>query len=136
MILTALLLAAAPADPCAWGMPTSPRRMTGVFVNEFEAQRFYENRNVDAVARHMPFASLNRDGAKQPSSIGPWLPGHVYRLVFTGIERAAPAAMHDVDRPCAPTSGEMSRIKVLEIIAADDLGTAADLLAIGAAVDR
>jgi hypothetical protein len=43
VILAALLLqAAAPVDPCAWGAPSASRSMTGVFVNEFEAQRFFE----------------------------------------------------------------------------------------------
>ena len=57
MILAALLLqAAAPVDPCAWGPAMPPRRMTGLFVNEVEAQRFYEGRgDVAAVARSTPF---------------------------------------------------------------------------------
>lgn len=52
MILAALLLqAAAPVDSCAWSAPLPPRRMQGVFVNEFERQRFYEGVTVGNITR-------------------------------------------------------------------------------------
>jgi len=106
VILAALLLqAAAPVDPCAWGPAMPPRRMTGVFVNEFEAQGFYEVRDVAAVARSTPFAWFNRDRARQHASVEPWLLGHVFRIELIGVERAAPTGSVNSRGPCPPISG-------------------------------
>ena len=129
MILAALLLqAAAPVNPCAWGAPSASRRMTGVFVNEFEAQRFYEDRDVPAIARDTPFALIERDKARQHASVGPWLPGHVFRIEFIGVERVAPTGLVNRDGPCPPSSGETSRVDVTDIVALEDLGPASEVL--------
>jgi hypothetical protein len=129
VILAALLFqAAAPVDPCAWGPLTPPRRMTGVFVNEFEAQRFYENGDVAVISQSTPFALVNCDKARQHASIGPWLPGHIFRVEFIGVERAAPIGTSNRHGPCPPTSGQTSDINVIEIVAQEDLGPASDIL--------
>jgi hypothetical protein len=102
--------------------------MTGVFVNEFEAQRFYEGRNVAAISRFTPFAWFNRDEARQHASVGLWPLDHVFRVEFIGVERVAPIGMSNRHGPCPPTSGETSNIDVIEIVAQEDLGLASDIL--------
>lgn len=129
MILAALLLqAAAPVDSCAWGAPMPPRRTRGVFVNEFEAQRFYQDRDVTAIMPRAPFAWFNRDKARQHASVGLWPLNHVFRIEFIGVERAAPTGSSNRYDPCPPTIGEASSIDVVEIIVQEDLGLASDIL--------
>ena len=129
MILAALLLqAAAPVDPCAWGPPMPPRRMRGVFVNEFEAQRFYENGDVAVISRLTPFAWFNRDNARQHAFIGLWRLDHVFRVEFIGVERVTPVGTSNRHGPCSPTSGQTSDIDVTEIVAQEDLGPVSDIL--------
>lgn len=129
MILAALLLqTAAPDDPCAWGPPMPPRRMTGVFVNEFEAQRFYQGRDATAITRAAPFAWFNRDKARQHAAVGLLPLNHVFRVGFIGVERAAPTGSFNRYGPCPPTMSEASSIDVVEIVAQEDLGLASDIL--------
>ncbi|WP_294192996.1 hypothetical protein [uncultured Sphingomonas sp.] len=129
MILAALLLsAAAPADPCAWSAPSPPRRMKGVFVNEFEAQRFYEVISVDEIAPRTPFSWLDRNTAEQPATMSPWLRGHVFEVELIGVERFAPTLADDLSAPCAPTNGERSAIRAVGIVSQRDLGVANEIL--------
>jgi len=129
VILAALLLqAAAPVDPCTWGAPSASRRMTGVFVNEFEAQLFYQDRDVTAIRPRAPFAWFNRDKARQHASVGLWPLNHVFRVEFIGVERAAPTGSSIRYGPCSPAMGEASSIDVVEIIVQEDLGLASDIL--------
>jgi len=79
--------------------------MTGVFANEFEAQRFDEGLDVDAISRLTSFAWFNRDRARQHASVGPWLPGHVFQIEVIGVERAAPTVPVNSRGPCPPISG-------------------------------
>jgi hypothetical protein len=102
--------------------------MTGVFVNEFEAQRFYENGDVAVISRLTPFAWFNRDRARQHASVGLWPSDHIFRVEFIGVERAAPIEKFNRHGPCPPTSGQASDIDVIEIVAQEDLGPASDIL--------
>jgi hypothetical protein len=129
VILAALLFqVAAPVDPCAWGPLMPPRRMTGVFVNEFEAQRFYEDSDVAVISRVTAFAWFSRDKARQHASVGLWPLDHVFRVEFIGVERAAPTGTFNRHGPCPPTSGETSKVDVIEIVAQEDLGPASEVL--------
>ena len=128
MILAALLLQEALADPCAWTPPGPLRRMEGIFVTEFERPRFYENREAHEVERTTPYALLQRDAAKQAASVGLWRQNHAFRVVIIGSERFPPHGPADPKRPCPPSSGELSHIDATEIVSQNDLGHAADVL--------
>ncbi len=102
--------------------------MKGVFVNEFEAQRFYEVISVDEIAPRTPFSWLDRNTAEQPATMSPWLRGHVFEVELIGVERFAPTLADDLSAPCAPTNGERSAIRAVGIVSQRDLGVANEIL--------
>jgi len=102
--------------------------MKGVFVNEFEAQRFYEVTSVGEITPRTRYSWLDRDAAEQPAMMSPWLRGHVFEVELIGVERFAPGSANDLSAPCAPTNGERSAIRAIRIVSQRDLAVANEIL--------
>lgn len=123
MLWALSLLAATPVAPCTWSEFRPARQLRGVYVDDFENQRFYEHATVPAdIRRGMRFAWFDRSQARSSGTMEHWPRGRVYRVIILGRESFPAPISNDPRRPCPPDNGEISRITVTQILARDDLG--------------